>query len=223
MGKSNQTPAHDRGWVFLERFVTMVKGAMVDETEFERVWFSNSPVITQQIKEGSAKLRTAARMGAEALRQELGTFFEMLDGKRFGGASVDKTCNTGGLWGATVNADRDIVAGIMHDIVQHLPDHWAAEAGIQRQRQLVLATNRDDVLACTQLLQARADPNHQDPRGVCCLHAAAKHCSLGVVQTLLAHRADCSLQDTAGCTPAHNLPLLANEKRSSSLSYWRHP
>ena len=46
------------------------------------------------------------------------------------------------------------------------------EALTSHRYQLVLAMKRADVLACTQLLQAQADPNHQDPRGACCLHAA---------------------------------------------------
>ena len=81
----------------------MVKGAMVNEMEFYRVCFSNSPVVTQQIKEGSAKLRAAASIGVDALQRELDIFYELLDEKSFGGASVDKKRNSRSLWAATAN------------------------------------------------------------------------------------------------------------------------
>ena len=66
--------------------------------------------------------------------------------------------------------DFTIVARLMRDLALTLPEHWDEQARAQRQRQLVLAVNREDVEGCTALLEAGADPNVQDDTGTACLH-----------------------------------------------------
>ena len=62
--------------------------------------------------------------------------------------------------------DFHIVAKLMHELAETLPQHWEEKKRAQRQRSLVLAVNREDAAACTALLEAGADPNIQDAVGV---------------------------------------------------------
>lgn len=211
-GVPNTTPMDDRGWVYLERFVSMVKVAMVDETQAGRVVFSNNPRVIDQILEGGSVLRKAAQEGEENLREALSRFHQVLATKSFTGSSTDKLMDTN--FGknfepceGNFDGDRAVVARIMQEMVKNLPSHWAVEAQRQRQRQLVLAVNRGDAVACAQLLAARANVNQQRSGSATALHVAARHRDISVAKVLLEFDADCSAQDTYGDTPAHWVPL----------------
>ena len=60
---------------------------------------------------------------------------------------------------AGLPGDYYVVAKLMRALSAHLPEHWEKERASQRQRQLVLAVNRNDAEACAALLAAGADPN----------------------------------------------------------------
>eukprot|EP00929_Paragymnodinium_shiwhaense_P075953 TRINITY_DN3892_c0_g1_i1.p1 TRINITY_DN3892_c0_g1~~TRINITY_DN3892_c0_g1_i1.p1 ORF type:complete len:1014 (+),score=189.47 TRINITY_DN3892_c0_g1_i1:49-3090(+) len=68
-GVVNETPIHERGWVFLERFITMVKCGMLDPEQASEVVLSNSPAILEQIRQGADRLREAALLDEHALQQ----------------------------------------------------------------------------------------------------------------------------------------------------------
>lgn len=199
-GRKNEIPAGEKGWVYLERFCSMIKVAMVDEAEHGRVVFSNSPAVLDQIFRGGAALREAAKGGEAQLKLVLEVFFRELKQKQFASVCAD----------AAVAGDCEVVAGIMKELVSRLPEHWAHEVARQRQRQLVLAVNRGDAVATRQLLSLKGDPNAQDGSGMTCLHNAAQRGDLDVVRVLLGYCASCSLQDRLGQTPAHLIGLWAN-------------
>lgn len=220
-GIPNKTPTGDRGWVYLERFVSMVKAAMVDESDFGRVCLSNSPAVLAQIREGSMRLREAARAGEAQLMRELAVFHEELGRKHFGGGSSDKLSGAllglglggaGGPAGQEPAGDREVVAAIMEDMVQALPALWCQETQRQRQRQLMLAVNRGDAPAVEELLRANADVGGADVAGVTNLHRAALYNSLSVAQVLLRWRADVGLQDVEGNCPAHQVWLVKSTR-----------
>jgi len=210
MGNRNQVAAGDRGWVYLERFVSMVKLAMGEPEDFERVCFSNSSVVLQQILDGGSRLREAAKRGEEPLQQVLIQFVQELDKKVFSAVSIDKQTNLGGIGGLTsgnVRSDREVVKEIMQDMAGFLPAHWAAEAGRQRERQLLLTVYRKEASDVRRLLLSTADANCRGENGQTCLHAAAKMFDVETVRVLLELGADCTIQDAHGNTPAHSLPL----------------
>merc|ERR1711963_647763 len=55
-GKRNEIPISDRGWIYLERFCSMIKIAMLDEEDTDRTVFSNSEEVLGQIKDGGKRL-----------------------------------------------------------------------------------------------------------------------------------------------------------------------
>jgi len=219
-GSLNSSLASERGWIYLERFCSMIKVAMVDESEIDRVAFSNSPEILSQIRAGGMKLKRAAMAGEEELKRVLKSFVEEMKGKKFNGVSMDAliscpSCSltiTRDRGNSTIRHengldDRTTVAKIMTELVAHLAEHWSLQQAQQRQRQLVLAVNRGDVQATEELLNLGADPNLQDARGTSCLHTAAKRGDREVALRLLQHGANRRLQDSAGQAPAYLIPL----------------
>lgn len=198
-GRYNKIPAGQKGWVYLERFCSMIKVAMVDESEHHHVVFSNSPSILEQIRAGGAKLREAAKAGGHQLKVVLEEFVDELKQKQFASVCAD----------AATAGDREVVAGIMKELVSCLPEYWAPEVARQRQRQLVLAVSRGDPVATHHLLEMKGDPNVQDEQGTTCLHTAAQRGEFDVAQVLLSNGANCCLQDASGQTPAHLIGLWA--------------
>eukprot|EP00448_Togula_jolla_P030338 CAMPEP_0170622178 /NCGR_PEP_ID=MMETSP0224-20130122/28989_1 /TAXON_ID=285029 /ORGANISM="Togula jolla, Strain CCCM 725" /LENGTH=864 /DNA_ID=CAMNT_0010948473 /DNA_START=55 /DNA_END=2650 /DNA_ORIENTATION=+ len=218
-GTRNLCPAGERGWIYLERFCSMIKVAMVDESEIHRVIFSNSEAILRQIRAGGMKLREAAMAGEEKLKEVLDCFLQELQEKKFSGVSVDALkcshihgCDASQMGPSNHDGGRATVARIMKELVADLPKHWTAQVNQQRQRQLVLAVNRGDVGAVLCCLGLGVDPNFQDEMGTSCLHSAARRGDLPIVQALIDHGADLTLQDSRGQTPAHVIPLFANQE-----------
>eukprot|EP00931_Biecheleriopsis_adriatica_P030021 TRINITY_DN17722_c0_g1_i4.p1 TRINITY_DN17722_c0_g1~~TRINITY_DN17722_c0_g1_i4.p1 ORF type:complete len:632 (-),score=127.05 TRINITY_DN17722_c0_g1_i4:89-1747(-) len=180
------------------------------------VVISNSSTVIDQIKAGSVALRKAASEGESRLQEVMEHFLRELETKQFSAASTDKAKNTGGVSGFAAGeqappGDREIVAGIMQEIVAELSSHWQREKQVQRQRQLTLAVNRNDVAETRLLLEAAADPNFLGEKQQTCLHAAAKIRSLEIIRILLQFKANPNHQDATGNSPAHLLPLWAEE------------
>lgn len=191
-GIPNRTRLDDRGWIFLERFISMVKVALVGEKEARRVVFSNSPKVLEEILHGGKILREAAQKGEERLRETLRGFLKDMSSKTF-------SFHAGG--------DAEVVKRIMKKLVKSLPSFWADEVVNQRQRQLHLAVNRGDAQACWELLSSRADVNHLRSGAVTPLHIATKHRNIAVAEVLLQFNADCGAQDVNGECPAHWVPF----------------
>eukprot|EP00928_Gymnodinium_smaydae_P026982 TRINITY_DN21015_c0_g1_i4.p1 TRINITY_DN21015_c0_g1~~TRINITY_DN21015_c0_g1_i4.p1 ORF type:complete len:990 (+),score=87.73 TRINITY_DN21015_c0_g1_i4:57-2972(+) len=59
-GEINVIPAHDRGWVFLERFITMVKCAMLGEVSQKDMVKASSQSVHEQLEQGACELRRTA-------------------------------------------------------------------------------------------------------------------------------------------------------------------
>lgn len=109
-GLTNSVPCSSRGWIFLERFCSMVKVAMVPEAEACRVVFSNSDSVLHEIIDGGARLRRAAQGSSDDLSGVLQTCFSQLDEKSFFSSS-----------------DRNIVMETMRELAATLPKHWACQ------------------------------------------------------------------------------------------------
>eukprot|EP00931_Biecheleriopsis_adriatica_P002085 TRINITY_DN10273_c0_g1_i1.p1 TRINITY_DN10273_c0_g1~~TRINITY_DN10273_c0_g1_i1.p1 ORF type:complete len:881 (-),score=151.19 TRINITY_DN10273_c0_g1_i1:147-2789(-) len=213
MGRPNKVPVCDRGWIYLERFASMVKGSMVNESDFDRICFSNSQAVLEEIRSGSNRLRAASLASEGRLRQELNFFLDQLNSKKFSAASTDaaltvstihKNClNTPAFESKATTSDREIVASIMLDMVKDLTSYWIKSKQKQQQRQLFLAVGRQDVAAVDEILRARAEVNCPGFRDQTALHVAAKMSALDVARSLLKFRADVSLQDARSNLPAH--------------------
>merc|ERR1719330_534207 len=87
-GKRNTLSANVKGWIYLERFASMVKVAMTHKSQIDGLVFTNSDVIRAQIFSGGERLRAAVAQGC--LKQELDRFAEELGEKQFSAASIDK-------------------------------------------------------------------------------------------------------------------------------------
>eukprot|EP00931_Biecheleriopsis_adriatica_P093648 TRINITY_DN67378_c0_g1_i1.p1 TRINITY_DN67378_c0_g1~~TRINITY_DN67378_c0_g1_i1.p1 ORF type:complete len:569 (+),score=102.82 TRINITY_DN67378_c0_g1_i1:64-1770(+) len=145
-GKQSSTIPGDRGWIYLERFIAMVKVAMI-AGEADRkescVIFSDSASLLDEIRKEGKALRDAAAGGAESLAQALSRHSEILRTKVFTALSMDKANNTGGLGGAATStptsqrpADQLAVESIMSDMVSYLQTHWEAEARYLRRARI---------------------------------------------------------------------------------------
>eukprot|EP00931_Biecheleriopsis_adriatica_P002086 TRINITY_DN10273_c0_g1_i2.p1 TRINITY_DN10273_c0_g1~~TRINITY_DN10273_c0_g1_i2.p1 ORF type:complete len:896 (-),score=148.72 TRINITY_DN10273_c0_g1_i2:147-2834(-) len=212
MGRPNKVPTGDRGWIYLERFVTMIKCAMVNESDFDRICFSNNQAVLEEIRSGSNRLRAASLASECRLRQELNFFLDQLNSKKFSAASTDaaltvstihSNLNTPASENEATTSDRDIIASIMLDTVKDLNSYWTKTQQRQQQRQLFLAVGRQDVAAVDEILRARAEVNCPGFRDQTALHVAAKMSALDVARSLLKFRADVSLQDARSNLPAH--------------------
>jgi len=217
-GVFSSLSADQKGWVYLERFASMVKGAMVPEDQLCGIAFATSERVLEEIRDGSARLREASKCGKDALDTALQYFVNQLAQKEFSAVSVDKATNTGGVGGMSSaeafhpqHSEKQIVVGLMHDLVRHLAENWEREQQSQRQRQLTMSVGRGDVEATRQLIALGADPNLPDLQGLTCLHTGAKVRELRVVQALIELRGDLTRKDVQGNLPVHRLSLYAKD------------
>mmetsp|Transcript_155816 Transcript_155816/g.498008 ORF Transcript_155816/g.498008 Transcript_155816/m.498008 type:complete len:1047 (+) Transcript_155816:108-3248(+) len=211
-GIQNNSPVMQRGWVFLERFVSMVKCAMVPASQMQSVAFSDNRETLYEIFDGGRKLRVAAGQGPERLKQQMREFVGVLDSMRFKSTSVDKLKNVGGVGGVSsphAASDRDVVKTLMEGLVEHLAQHWEREAKLQQQRQLILAVGRNSIEDVHAALAAGADPNATDVQGLTSLHLAAALHHHEAAKLLLEYKGDLHIQDRLGNCPAHKVALLS--------------
>lgn len=114
-GVANRTSPDERGWVFLERFTTMLKVATAPEGHLESLMVTNSNHIRREIRDGAKRLRRAAKLrkrdGGKSLRHLLREFADELDHKKFS--------NPG---------DYELVASLMGAITERFGENWDTEA-----------------------------------------------------------------------------------------------
>jgi hypothetical protein len=135
--KSLTNPA-ERGWIYLERFIAMVRVAMSTEEEAKRVVFSESPSLLSEIHAQGQTLKRAAKGKSGDLHVALEWHLEELKRKTFSASSADKIDNVGGVGGQTSGSaqlqDRDLVEQIMSEMVTHLVYHWEEEVSALAKR-----------------------------------------------------------------------------------------
>ena len=88
-GLRNQVPAERRGWVFLERFITSVKMAMVQPEEERLIAFTTTEALFEELQAGASLLRDASQAGESQLKEAMQTFHSQLRSKLFSPASTD--------------------------------------------------------------------------------------------------------------------------------------
>lgn len=129
-GQRNISSANVRGWIFLERFASMVKAAMVHESQATRVAFSNSQAVLDEIFEGARRLRDAARGGRNRLHAAFEHFAWVLDEKRFTATSLDKQLGAAAPGAARGGAasgpggDRRLALDLMRELLRCLEQRW---------------------------------------------------------------------------------------------------
>ena len=138
-GKANLIPVDDRGWVYLERFITMLKAAMIDEDVFDSKVITNTEGTRTILFDGAKRMRHAAQAGDDELKEALEGFKDELRGKKFSAASTDKIIidarnKTGGDASSAslakqspMSEDARIVAGLMDKLVNTLKASWQEE------------------------------------------------------------------------------------------------
>jgi hypothetical protein len=135
-GRPSTTPASERGWIYLERFIAMIKVAMTpentDASVHAPVVLSNSPSLLDEIVDGGRKLREAAKAGKRALKDALQDHLQVLQSKTFSAISVDKQTNQGGVAGGPTYSvkmsDLEAVFATMTIMVEKLFQHWGSFA-----------------------------------------------------------------------------------------------
>ncbi len=73
-GVINPIQVQDRGWVYLERFITMLKMAMIDEHQYNQCIFTNSDSTTTLLQDGAQRLREAAQGVSTTITETLNAF-----------------------------------------------------------------------------------------------------------------------------------------------------
>jgi len=150
-GIPNMTPSSDRGWIYLERFITMVVAAMLPQAAFEETVFANEAGLLREIHAGAECLRTAAEHAAlqisgsrspsrcaHSLDGVFRRFEDNLVSKKFSAASVDKSLNpalrSAVPSSAAAPSDAELVAGIMKGLVGNLALWWQTVQAQRRNR-----------------------------------------------------------------------------------------
>jgi hypothetical protein len=131
-GRLNSNPADRRGWIFLERFITMVKCAMLDDAAMAQyVVISDSREITEDILKGADEMRRAAAVddGGTELMMLLDFWKAQLLTKSFSATSTDRSVAL-----EAAPPDQLIVAEIMESFVEFLRKRWVPESMKQRSR-----------------------------------------------------------------------------------------
>lgn len=191
-----------QGRTYFDRFISVVKVALMDETAAHEVIFANSADVKRDILNGGARLRKAARMGPDVLASELREFTADLDTKSFIPVAYELG-DDGRVPGSNFeNRQREMVSSLMQVFLEEL------NIGVSLSLWRALQEERLD--ECRRLLQDKADPNIVDGKGKTCLHHAAQARSLEAAKLLLDFGASLSARDHRGCTPAHAIPLVAD-------------
>lgn len=135
-GRASTTPSSERGWIYLERFIAMIKVAMAPEPKEgcapDPVVLSNSQSLLDEILLGGQQLREAAKAGKHSLKEALQSHLQVLQTKTFSAISIDKQNNQGGVAGGPTLSvklsDREVVFSTMNLMVEKLFKQWGSVA-----------------------------------------------------------------------------------------------
>ncbi|CAK9024316.1 Ankyrin repeat domain-containing protein 46 [Durusdinium trenchii] len=191
-----------QGRTYFDRFISIVKVALMEENAAHEVIFANSADVKRDILNGGARLRKAAQMGADELAHELREFTADLETKSFIPVAYELG-DDGRVPGYDFeNRQREMVSSLMHVFLEEL------NIGVSLSLWRALQEQRLD--DCRRLLQDKADPNIVDGKGKTCLHHVAQARNLDATKLLLEFGASLSARDHRGCTPGHAIPLFAD-------------
>mmetsp|Transcript_27767 Transcript_27767/g.54527 ORF Transcript_27767/g.54527 Transcript_27767/m.54527 type:complete len:771 (-) Transcript_27767:58-2370(-) len=132
-GALNVTPAEDRGWLYLERFITMVRVAMIGIDRFESCVICTSMAVRELIEAGACILGDAIK--TDRLAEVLVDFKDVLLSKKFSAASTDELdavaikMAIGNVFssldtGQSLRGDALIVYSIMESGIAYLNKSW---------------------------------------------------------------------------------------------------
>ncbi|CAE7250963.1 ANK3, partial [Symbiodinium sp. KB8] len=194
MGKRNAVPAGERGWIYFERLVSTIRVALTDE-QYARTVYANAPDLKESILARAQKLRQCAAQSNKALKAQFEDYIEEIKQKTFSATSLDKKK------ASTKNTATDV------DLVFSLLTQLRRRVSLA----LAMTVRSLSVEDCAALLAEQADLSIQDGRGYTPLHNAARFRNVEVVQLLLDNAAKRGARDRLGNTPAHVIPLYADE------------
>eukprot|EP00439_Symbiodinium_sp_Y106_P087003 s744_g38.t1 len=203
-------PTH-QGRTYFDRFISIVKVALMEENAAHEVIFANNADVKNDILKGGARLRKATQMGPDVLAAELKFFTEQLETTL--SLKLLPVCVKGGRWKGEfflLELPHDSVFD-RQDLVSSLMQVFLEELNIGVSLSLWRALREERLADCRRLLQEKADPNIVDGKGKTCLHHASQARSTAAVQLLLEFGASTSARDHRGCTPAHIVPLFADD------------
>lgn len=197
-------PTH-QGRTYFDRFISIVKVALMEENAAHEMIFANNADVKNDILKGGARLRKATQMGPDVLAAELKFFTEQLETKTFVPVGWE-LCPEPGR-----NGNMTTFEAQQQDLVSSLMQVFLEELNIGVSLSLWRALREERLADCRRLLQEKADPNIVDGKGKTCLHHASQARSTAAVQLLLEFGASTSSRDHRGCTPAHIVPLFADD------------
>ena len=127
-GIENLTPVDERGWVFLERFITMIKLAMSNDQNRARLLVSNLEDTRKEIYEGAEVLQLAAEKTGE-IDTALQHFLRVLQTKKFSDTSHSPT---EGRHSTALIGDALVVSELMTKVVETCGQgQWAVQRAKQ--------------------------------------------------------------------------------------------
>ncbi|CAJ1373738.1 unnamed protein product [Effrenium voratum] len=197
-------PPAEQGHIYFNRFISMVKVALMEEASAQEVIYANDPQVKVEILRGGSRLRRATHEGMDALAVELQNFTHELEKKTFLPlpSEIARCHHIGMHQSAALPAPNTD-----YDLVSHLMQIFMEELAIGVSLPLWRAVRENRLEECRKLLQEQADPNLSDGKGVTGLHIAAEARSVEVVKLLLAKGALSTERDHRGRTAAHCIPL----------------
>lgn len=195
LGKRNQIPASDRGWIYFERLVSTIRVALTDEQYAARTVYANIPELKESILQRAHILRKAAVTSNPQLKDQFQTYIEEIQTKTFQATSLDKK-------------KASAVAKVSDtDLVFSLLDHLRCRISLA----LALTVRNLTVEECRELLDDKADLTIQDGRGYTVLHNATRWRNPQVVEFLLENGSSQGIRDKLGNTAGHVIPLYADD------------
>eukprot|EP00439_Symbiodinium_sp_Y106_P074506 s998_g14.t1 len=178
------TPAA-QGHIFFEKFITMVKVALMEEASAQEVIFASDPQVRLDLLRGGARLRRATQQGLDALSTELEYFTQELEKKTFLPVPSEiARCHHLGMnqpiFVKPPTTDYDLVSHLMQIFVEE-----GRELAIGVSLPLWSAVRENRLEDCRKLLKEQADPNLSDGRGTTTLHLAAQQREVEIVRLLI--------------------------------------
>jgi len=195
LGKRNQIPASDRGWIYFERLVSTIRVALTDEQYAARTVYANIPELKESILQRAHILRQAAASSNSQLKAQFQSYIEEIRTKTFQATSLDKKKASA----QAKVSDTDLVFSLLSQLRARIS------------LALALTVRNLSVDECRELLEEKADLTIQDGRGYTVLHNATRWRNPEVAQFLLDNGSSQGLRDKLGNTAGHVIPLYADD------------